>query len=407
MAETVLVELAHEVNELCASAEMARRKRLWETLLRGERTERPVVKCAPFMNGALDPVWDKLIPEADIRLKDGLARNIEIQLRKQIVKFRHMRDDDVMMPIVLVMSQPSVPLDLMWGLPIKRQRPQESGGAYKPIPPIREEADLDRLTLPHFRPDTAADAAALERARELVDGRIETRLYGRHVSYSIYEVAVLLRGAEELLYDVYDRPGFVDRLMEKITDGIIQYETEREAAGAFDALEGIRLHEPWDAPPPGPMNRLSSSWAYLSAQSSAPLGPAMFAEFVQPYLDRFAGLFWKVYYHGCEDLGKKAATLKDLPNLMHFHVSPWTDVKEALTHLRGRRLALEVHAHPTNVLFVWGKKDIREEARRRMSEAAEMPFDYVLCDLQTLEGAEGKLELWCDVAMEEAHRQKR
>ena len=41
MAEKLLVELAEEVNDLCRSPEMARRKPLWIKLFRGERPERP------------------------------------------------------------------------------------------------------------------------------------------------------------------------------------------------------------------------------------------------------------------------------------------------------------------------------------------------------------------------------
>jgi len=215
---------------------------------------------------------------------------------------------------------------------------------------------------------------------------------------------VLLHGAEQILYDVYDRPAFLHQLMDRITDGIIQYETEREAAGAVNVEAGLLLHEPWDEFPDETERRLSSAWAYLSAQSSAPLGPEQFAEFVQPYVNRLAELFWKIYYHGCEDLGKKVAGLRDTPNLKHFHVSPWTALGDIVPQLRGRKVAMEVHAHPTNVLFVWGEKDIRAEARRRMDEAEDVPFDYVLCDLQTIDGADGKLEMWCDIAMEESYR---
>ena len=405
MAETVLTELAREVRELCASAEMNRRKRMWETLFRGEQPERPVVKCAPFMGPWYDIVWQRLIPEDSLHFKDGPARRIEIQLRKKIVKFRELRDDDVIMPTVWVFPKPVIASDDLWGLKIERTRTGDEGGAYKEVPPIREEADLDRVTIPRFAKDDAADRALIAEARELIGGLLPVKLYGNQISLAPYEFAVLLRGAEQLLYDVYDRPEFVHRLMARLTEGTIAYYNEREAAGSFDFEETRLLHEPWDPPPAGTENRLRSGWGYVSAQSAASLGPEMYAEFVHPYHVPIAKLFWKIYYHGCEDLGKKVASIKDLPNLMHFHVSPWTELKDVRPHLDGRKLAIELHAHPTNVLFVWGEKEIRAEARRRMSEAKGMAFDYVLCDLQTIDGADGKLQLWCDLAMEEAHRQ--
>jgi len=43
---------------------------------------------------------------------------------------------------------------------------------------------------------------------------------------------------------------------------------------------------------------LKDVWAYVSAQSAAPLSPKHYAEFIQPYHERVAEIFGKVYYHG-------------------------------------------------------------------------------------------------------------
>ena len=404
MPEPLLVDLAEAVNAFYKTPEMDRRKSLWGKLFRGERPEKPPVKVAPFMTGHYDLVWQRLLPEERLHFSDGLRRHLEIQLRKKLFKFRHLRDDDVIRPTVWVYAKTVTPRDKQWGLEIRREHTGDVGGAYKEIPPIVEETDLDRLTLPHFEEDRTADDATRDEARELLDDRVPVKVYKRQIGYSPYELAVLLRGAEPLLFDLYDRPAFVHRLMSLLTDGIIQMETEREAAGAFDVEETTLLHEPWDEFPEGKEHLLSSGWAYLSAQSSAPLGPEMYAEFVQPYNARLAELFAKIYYHGCEDLGRKVESIKDLPNLRHFHVSPWTALADVMPHLRGRKVAMEVHAHPTNVLFAFTPDQIRAEARRRMDEAENLPFDYVLCDLQTVDGADGRLQMWCDIAMAESSR---
>lgn len=405
MGEKYLMDLADEVNALCRSAEMERRKHLWETLLRGEApAEKIPVKCSPFMAGHYDLVWQRLMPEETLHCSEGLARHLEIQLRKKIFKFRYLRDDDVILPTVWVFSREVIPPIELWGVRMDVTRPQEVGGAYKEIPLLGNEEDLGRVTLPRFLQDREADNETARRAVELVDGRIPIKLYGSQVSFSPYEYAVRLRGAEPLLFDLYDRPQFVHRLMSRVTEGIVSYARQREAAGAFDVEETLLLHEPWDRVEPGTEHKLSSAWVYISAQSSAGLGPEMYAEFVHPYHERIAPYFKKVYYHGCEDLGKKVASIVKLPNLKHFHVSPWTSLADVAPHLAGKKIAMEVHAHPTNVLFVFGPEEIRAEARRRMDEAQGLPMDYVLCDLQTIDGADGKLQMWCDIAMEESVR---
>ena len=41
---------------------------------------------------------------------------------------------------------------------------------------------------------------------------------------------------------------------------------------------------------------------------------------------KIAEIFGKVYYHGCEDLTRKARIISRLPHLRRFHISPWSDI---------------------------------------------------------------------------------
>ena len=52
---------------------------------------------------------------------------------------------------------------------------------------------------------------------------------------------------------------------------------------------------------------LADEWAYVSAQSAAGFGPAMFDRFVHRFNRRLAEMFTNdtVYYHGCERLDHK------------------------------------------------------------------------------------------------------
>jgi len=216
---------------------------------------------------------------------------------------------------------------------------------------------------------------------------------------------VRLRGIENLLYDVVDRPQFVHRLMDHITTGLVAYHRQREAAGAYDAEASLGLHQPYDEIPASLRHKLEGGWVYCHAQSAASLSPAMYAEFVHPYNERIAALFRRVYYHGCENLNKKAGIIAQLPGLRHFHVSPWTDPEEVIPQLAGRTVVLEVHCHPTNVLFLYDPAEIRQEIRWRIARSQGAVFDLKLCDIQTIEGAENKLSLWSTIAQEESGRQ--
>jgi hypothetical protein len=209
---------------------------------------------------------------------------------------------------------------------------------------------------------------------------------------------------DNLLLDCYDRPQWLHALMNRLTEGMVRYHRDREAAGYVCDRSSRALHSPWDQWPDGEQPRLDHCWGYLHAQSAASYGPATYAEFVQPYNVRIAELFGKVYYHGCEDLTRKVETIRDLPHLAQFHVSPWSQVAPIAAALP-EHVVMEVHSHPTNVLFLWDGAKMREELERLVREAGDHLFNLKLCDIQTINADGGEaLRTWARVAKEVAEQ---
>jgi hypothetical protein len=123
---------------------------------------------------------------------------------------------------------------------------------------------------------------------------------------------------------------------------------------------------------------------------------------VQPYNVPLAEIFGKVYYHGCEDLTLKAEIIRDLPNLREFHVSPWSQVAP-IAALMPAHVTLEVHSHPTNVLFIWDAAQMRGELEQLVRDAGDHLFNLKLCDIQTIRDDGGEaLRTWASVAREVA-----
>ena len=156
--------------------------------------------------------------------------------------------------------------------------------------------------------------------------------------------------------------------------------------------------------PPSPRVERGSggevSWGYLHAQSAASYGPKTYAEFVQPYNVPIAELYSRVYYHGCEDLTQKVEIIRDLPNLREFHVSPWSQVAPIAAALPDN-VVMEVHSHPTNVLFIWDEAQMREELKGLIDGAGDHPLNLKLCDIQTINADGGEaLVSWSRAATE-------
>ncbi len=394
-AASVLRDLSRQAVEIAESEEHLWRRRLWMDFhaLRPVRT--------PVSVALYDSVWERDIARpGDIVCPEGLARHIEVRLRAAIWKARNIADDEPLLAEVWLWTPRPAGRSLLWGLPLESRRAGRYG-SYKPVPPVTTEADLERMTAPVYEEDANEKQLLREQALELTGGLLSIRFRTDELHYGPFEWAVRLRGMDNLLLDVVDSPGLVHRLMEKVTAGMVSYHLQREAAGAVDAREAWAVHILCDEVPSGLEARLEGSWAYVHAQSAASLSPGMYADFIQPYNERIARLFGRVYYHGCEDLSAKAAIIRRLPNLRLFHVSPWTPVGPVVEAL-GNGVALEVHSHPVRVLFTDAPEDSRADVERLHREAGGVPHILKLCDVESVPDGGARLSLWARLAREVA-----
>ena len=427
-----LLDLASELNALWASPEQERRRRLWADHFNGRTREVPVT-CAMFQ-GWQDLVWQQILPEDEFIYKDGLARVIEVRLRHHLWRAANIPDDTPHDPTLALGALPPLGPDELWGVPVAYDSTGVAGGAYKPLPPLGDPADIRKLRPPEFRFDPEAMARQEEQVRDLIGDALPIAFRCDALHNGPFEWAVRLRGMDNLLLDCYDRPEWLHELMGFLSRSMVDYHRARDAAGFVHSPTESALHSPWDdydlpsettpvspSPrvergpggevplPPSPERSegeggrgvrtpLSSAWGYLHAQSAASYGPKTYAEFVQPYNVPIAELFGKVYYHGCEDLTQKVETIRELPNLREFHVSPWSQVAPIAAALP-EHVVLEVHSHPTNVLFLWGEAQMREELRALVDGAGDHAFNLKLCDIQTINADGGEaLKAWSRAA---------
>ncbi len=146
---------------------------------------------------------------------------------------------------------------------------------------------------------------------------------------------------------------------------------------------------------------IRDEWAYISAQTSSGFGPEMYEKFVNPYNCRIAELYSNgtVYYHGCECLDGKLDSIARIPNLRRHHVSPWSSLKKAVEKFQGR-VALEVHVHPTEVIFNASREEMRDEVARLIKEAQGHPMCLNLSDIHSLAGNPATLKYWAQAAQE-------
>jgi len=353
--------------------------------------------------------WRLMLGEGFLRCESREARDIEWTLRRDLWAQEHIGDDRVLWPHAHVSAATH---DVQgWGVPLGRKSVGDSCTAWAYDPPFADGIDLSRLTAPDFEYDEQQTRERVERASELVEGRLTVFVRAPDMGHQPFDTAVAMRGMEALLTDCALEPEKVLELMEFLTEADLRHHRKREALGLINCFPspcgrfqaaGGRYNASWlpegfgrRAP------RLADEWAYVSAQTSAGLGPEMYARLVHPFNCRLASLFCDntVYYHACEPLDGKYDVLQSLPHLRRLHVSPWSSRR--LAHEKfGRSVALEVHAHPGQVFFTHTRQDMADEIGRLLDETGDSPLDLNLSDIHSINGNPETLRVWTETAQE-------
>lgn len=403
-----LSALADHLLDACADPRYVERKAMWTRHQHLEKVEKAPVHVHLPVNGGYSTVWQEIIAPDELIHPDGPARSVELQIRQRLYKHEMIPDDDVILPVIGVSAVYRTPAEEMWGVRLERREAEMSyaaGGAYKPIPIIETEADLDRLSYPPVDIDFDETRRRVEQAQELVDGKLPVIVSANRVGASPFEVVVRLRGMDNLLFDFVDNPSLVHRLMDFVTTGMEQVLLEVDRLQLFDVPAswlGCRVHYEELGPEVlQSSSGIDKAWVYISAQSAASISPAMFDEFLQPYHERLARLYTpgRVYFHGCEDLTHKYRVVKKTPGLRRFHVSPWSDFASLGPEI-GRDCVIEKHVHPADNILTFTEEQMRAELEALMQVGADLIMDINLSDIHTVGRRPERLALWARVAQE-------
>ena len=216
---SVLRELVDQVVEACASPRYAQLKSLWTRHNRLEKVEKIPVSVHLHVHRGLTPVWRELTPPEQLQSANGLARNLELQLRQKLFRHRMIPDDEVLLPTLWLEPVRPAGGGPLWGVPLRRAVPSETGGAYAFLPIVENEADLARLQYPRYEIDSPATQRLVEQARELVDDRLPIKLWTDQVRESPGERIIDFLGWEGFLYGLVERPALIHAMMNFLTEG--------------------------------------------------------------------------------------------------------------------------------------------------------------------------------------------
>ena len=403
LAECALLRrLAVRVAELAAQPCQAEKRDLWRRHNRLEPV-RPVIFCDP------ENSWHEILPEESLACRGPLARQWEFALRREIFWGEQMGDDRPVEPFFNI----AVPYEKpFWGLREQRVGGQD-GGSYIWDSPVKDEADFDRLRLPTVAADAGAADRLEELAGELFDGLLTVR---RRTSWwwttGMTWTLVELRGMQQVMFDMTDRPQFLHRLMTLLRDGTLRLTEGLEQAGllapnwdgAYVGSGALGYSDELPQPDYTGQVRMQDLWVLGESQETVGVSPRMFAEFIWPYQRPILERFGLVCYGCCEPLDTRWKIIRELPNLRRVSVSPWAD-REKMAAALGSRYIFSMKPNPAGLAMEgFDPARIRADLRRDLEITRGCRVEVVMKDNHTIRRDPRRAVEWVRIAREEAER---
>ena len=397
----ILRELARQVAEIAALPVQQETIALWKGL-NGLEPVRPMVM--------IDQIpWHEMDVDGELVLQteDDFCRNIETSLRRTLYSWRHVPADMVVEPMVDV---PKVIRGTGFGIETIEKRavsdPRNDVVGHYYVDQLRTEADLEKIQMPQVVLDEKATAHLEEKARTLFDGILTVRMQGCLPVFAAWDRIVEWHGAENVLWDLADRPEFAHKIISRFTEAQLSLLDQLEEQGLLGFgqrtihCSGAHAHE---LPASGfdPRHpRAKDLWTYGMAQIFSAVSPAMHQEFELDYAVKWHSRFGLVYYGCCEPLHEKIDIVSKIPHVRKISMSPWVDVEKSAERI-GRDFVFS--RKPSPALLAgdsWEPDAVERDLWDTLERCTRYgcPVEFILKDISTVRYEPHRLWEWANIA---------
>ncbi len=403
----IIRPLAAQVAEIASDPRQEKTRSLWRAL-NALKPERPMVM--------IDQIpWHEMNVDDELTLQSegGFARCIEIELRRTLYRWRHLRVDMVVEPYFYVHKAIE---GANLGLSMKDDHASSDpandvvGRHY--TDQLATEDDLEKIRSPRVRLDAEKTSRREAEAQELLGGELEVRMQGMHPTFAFWDRISEWHGVEESLYDLVDRPEFVHEIVRRVTTGYHAMLDQLEEQGLLGyPMEWIHCTGAYsdeiskslvaDAENAAGSTRSRDLWTFGMAQLFSSVSPAMHNEFETTYQRPWFERFGLGYYGCCEPLDQKIDQIRTIPNVRKISMSPWANVQNGAEQIAGdfvfSRKPSPAQLSPDSMDWESVRSDLEET--RDTCRRTGSPLEFILKDISTVRYEPQRLWEWADVAM--------
>ena len=403
----IVRDLAKKVKEISQLPENVEKIKLWKDHNSLIKT-RPLVLCLP------EDSYGEILPYRDLKSSNPFIREYEWYLRSLIYHWEELKDDYV------VTSRLKVPVVFSikdGGLKEINEYPKNiENGSVRYKKQIIEEKDIEKLKFPKLIYDRKQTKNNLDFVTETFNGILDVQLYftiiPMHLSPGMMGLLARLRGLDQILIDMIDRPKWVHKAMRFLTDGILNLMKDVESRrllglnnlddcflpggfGYTDELPGKDFKE---------CVRFKDLWQSAESQELEGVSPEMMDEFLLPYQIEVLENYGLSYYGCCENLSNKFNIIKKISNLRRVTVAPWTNMIKAVEEL-GNKYVYVWKPNPSDVAMdTFDEEMIKKKIRQGFEITRESVTEIILRTIQTTRNDPDRLKKWSEIAKELSYK---
>ena len=399
---TIVRDLAKKVKEISQQQENIEKIKLWKDHNSLKRT-RPLVLALP------ENAWGEIIPYSVLKSTDPFIKEYEWYLRSLIYHWEELKDDYV---ITSRLKVPVVFTITGWGISENIENPQDENGAVHVKRQILEEKDIEKLKFPEIIYDEKQSLKNLDFVKEVFGDILNVELYFTMVPNYLHAgmmgLLARIRGLDQILFDMIDRPKWVHQVMQFLTDGTLALIKDAESQGLlglnnsddFFVAGGIGYTDELPQKDFQGKVKLRDLWAFAEGQELTGVSPAMMDEFLIPYQIKVLENYGLNYYGCCEDLSNKLQIVKKIPNLRRVTVGPWTDMNKAVDELEDKYVYVWKPKASDLAGDSFDEEMIREKIKRGFGIAKDCIVEIIMRTVITLRDDPGRIKKWSMIAKE-------
>lgn len=252
-------------------------------------------------------------------------------------------------------------------------------------PIIKEPEDLETLQRPDFYTSGLMPVVhkQYKELQELVDDRFHVFFPG--FARGPWSIATILRGFDDLFFDMADDPDYVEELVDFAVETRISWEKQRcEFLGIDPTDDKYR----WKYVV---YRDNYNSDSFEDEVDGNMFSKTMFEDYVLPAekkMNEFYG--FTGYYHSCGNLTPFLEGIVDtLQNLKMLHVSAWTDYDKAIALAKPETI-VQVSLDPLKVVLNENEEEMREKTRYFLDHSNGRRVD--ICPDAIYEGGQETLD---------------